>query len=194
MKPLFLIPIFIFSLISCQAQIPDKEGQIAAAVQAAPPEKQEGASVYGFDEDGNKVLLREGTNEQICIADDPNKDGFSVACYHKDLHPFMKRGDELRAEGKRPDAIFQIREEEAKSGKLIMPENPTTLHVLSGKEGKYNPETGKVENANLRYVVYIPFATAESTGLPIRPLVSGGAWIMDPGTHRAHIMITPPND
>ncbi|HET8858493.1 hypothetical protein [Marivirga sp.] len=47
-----------------------------------------------------------------------------------------------------------------------MPDNPTTLHVLSGIEGKYNPETGKVENANLRYVVYIPFATTESTGLP----------------------------
>jgi hypothetical protein len=194
MKPLFLIPIFIISLISCQAQIPNKEGQIAAAIQAAPPEKQEGATVYGFDENGKKVLLREGTNEQICIADDPNKEGFSVACYHKDLHPFMKRGDELRAEGKRPDAIFEIREKEAKSGELKMPTNPTTLHVLSGKEGKYNSESGKVENASLRYVVYIPFATAESTGLPIRPLVPGGAWIMNPGTHRAHIMITPSND
>lgn len=194
MKPLFLIPIFILSLIACQAQIPDKEGQIAAAVQAAPPEKQAQATVYGFDENGKKVLLRQGNNEQICVSDDPNKEGFSVVCYHKDLQEFMRRGDELRAEGMRPDAIFETREEEAKSGKLKMPTHPTTLHVLSGPNGKYNVETGKVENANLRYVVYVPFATAESTGLPIRPLVPGGAWLMNPGTHRAHIMITPEHD
>lgn len=193
MKQLFLIPIFLISLISCDAQIPDKEGQIAAAVQAAPPEKQEGATVYGFDADGKKVLLREGTNEQICIADDPNKEGFSVACYHKDLQPFMKRGDELRAEGKERGEIFEIREKEAKAGTLKMPDHPSTLHVLSGVNASYNKETGEVENASLRYVVYIPFATAESTGLPTKPMVPGGAWIMDPGTHRAHIMITPVN-
>ena len=192
----FSIFLFLFAFIffSCEAQIPNKEQQIAAALQAAPPEKQEGATVYGYDENGKKVLLKEGTNEQICVADDPNKEGFSVVCYHKNLQAFMQRGDELRAEGKRPDDIFAIREEEAKSGQLKMPEGPSTLHVLSGPNGKYNPETGKVENANLRYVVYIPFATAESTGLPIRPLVPGGAWIMDPGTHRAHIMVSPPND
>jgi len=41
-------------------------------------------------------------------------------------------------------------------------------------------------------VVYIPWATAASTGLPIKPAAPGMPWIMDPGTHRAHIMITPP--
>jgi len=44
----------------------------------------------------------------------------------------------------------------------------------------------------LRYVIYIPFATAESTGLPLAPSAPGMPWIMDPGTHRAHIMINPP--
>jgi len=40
-------------------------------------------------------------------------------------------------------------------------------------------------------VVYIPWATAASTGLPIKPEAPGMPWIMDPGTHRAHIMINP---
>jgi hypothetical protein len=73
-----------------------------------------------------------------------------------------------------------------------MPEKGATLHVLYGKEGKYDPETGNVSNAIYRYVVYIPWATTESTGLPPKPNVKGGPWIMDPGTHRAHIMINPP--
>lgn len=178
--------------VSCEAQIPNKESQIAAAVQAAPEESRAGAKVYGFDSNGDMVTLREGNNEMICLSDDPNKDGFSVACYHKTLEPFMARGRALKAKGKNPGEIFEIREKEAKSGQLKMPENPATLHVLSGPTGKFNEETQEVENANLRYVVYIPFATAESTGLPLKPAVPGGPWIMDPGTHRAHIMVTPP--
>jgi hypothetical protein len=105
----------------------------------------------------------------------------------------MQRGRVLRAEGKSSSKIFDIREEEAKAGTLKMPEQPTTLHLLEGgDDASYDPTTNTVANANYRYVVYIPWATAASTGLPLKPMVPGGPWIMDPGTHRAHIMITPP--
>ena len=104
----------------------------------------------------------------------------------------MDRGRTLRAEGKSGQEIFDMREAEAKAGTLTMPEQPTTLHLLEGKEGKYDEASGTVVDANYRYVVYIPWATAASTGLPLKPMVPGGPWIMDPGTHRAHIMITPP--
>lgn len=193
MKPIFnSLLIIIISTGTAFSQIPDKDLQIKAAVQAAPEEQQNNATVLGYDVEGNLVVLKEGSNELICLADDPKKEGFSVSCYHKDLDPFMARGRELYATGKNHGEVFEIREKEAKEGKLKMPEQPTTLHVLSGPDGKYDPATGKVTGANLRYVVYIPFATAESTGLPIRPMVPGGPWIMDPGTHRAHIMISPP--
>jgi hypothetical protein len=177
---------------SCQAQIPNEDVQIATAVQAAPEDKRAGAAVYGYTAAGDIVKLREGDNEFVCLADNPNRDGFSAACYHKELDPFMAGGRELRAEGKSRSEVFGIREKEAKSGKLKMPDHPSTLYVLSGSNGKYDPETGEVTGANLRYVVYIPFATAESTGLPLEPQVPGGPWIMDPGTHKAHIMVTPP--
>lgn len=181
----------IFFCCAAFAQAQNKDEQIKSAVQAAPEELQPDATVLGYDTNGQLVKLKEGTNKLICIADDPAKEGFSVACYHKDLEPFMARGRELYAQGKNHGEVFEIREKEAKAGSLIMPENPATLHVLSGPDAKYDPATGKVVDASLRYVVYIPFATAESTGLPIRPMVPGGPWIMDPGTHRAHIMISP---
>ena len=104
----------------------------------------------------------------------------------------MARGRALRAEGKSRKEIDQIRESEAKSGVITLPKNASTLHILYGKEARYNTATGTVENANLRWVVYIPWATQETTGLPLKPLVPGGPWIMDPGTHKAHIMLTPP--
>lgn len=191
MRPILLLLLTAF-VLTTYAQTPAKEEQIQAAIQAAPEEKQADATVLGYDSSGKLTTLKEGTNEMICIADDPAKEGFSVACYHKDLEPFMARGRELYAQGKSHGEVFDIREKEARAGTLKMPEHPATLHVLSGSDGKYDVTTGKVTGANLRYVVYIPFATAETTGLPVRPLVPGGPWIMDPGTHRAHIMITPP--
>ena len=188
-----LLLVISMQLISCaQEAVPDRQNQIAAAVMAAPEEGRANATVYGYDRNGEYVELRSGTNNLICVSDDPARPGFQSVCYHKDLLPFMNRGRELQKEGRTSQEIFDIREQEAKSGTLKMPEQATTLHLLEGKEGLFDEATGQVKNANYRYVVYIPWATAESTGLPLKPLVAGGPWIMDPGTHRAHIMITPP--
>lgn len=170
--------------------IPAKEIQIKTALLAASPAHRDAATVLGYDETGALVVLRQGTNHQICLADDPAAKGFSAACYHKDLEPFMARGRELRKQGKTQKQVFDIREEEVKSGKLAMPRGATTLAVYSAKDEDYNRTTGEVKGS-LRYVIYIPFATAESTGLPLKPEIPGGPWIMDPGTHRAHIMLTP---
>ncbi|MGB3586691.1 MAG: hypothetical protein WBA23_09135 [Tunicatimonas sp.] len=190
------LPIFLFISIalSCvgQESVPDAELQIKNAILAAPEELRGEAMVYGFNEAGELVTLREGSNDMVCIADDPNRKGFSASCYHRDLEPFMQRGRDLKKEGKSTQEIFDMRETEVKSGSLTMPEDPTTLYVLSAPEDRYNAETGEVTEPDFRYVVYIPYATAASTGLPLSPEAPGMPWIMDPGTHRAHIMINPP--
>jgi hypothetical protein len=173
------------------AQIPSAEVQIKTALLAAPEDMRANAMVYGYNEKGELVVLRNGTNEFVCIADDPKQKGLNVSCYHKDLEPFMARGRELKAQGKTFQEIFDIREAEAKSGKLLMPKQAANLQVFTATEADFNTATGEVKNGNFRYVVYIPWATAASTGLPIKPEVPGMPWIMDPGTHRAHIMINP---
>ncbi len=194
MKKNYLLVAFLFFFLSGCAQdnIPNQEVQIGGALMAAPEDVRAEATVYGFDKKGDFVLLKEGTNQLICVADDPSKSGFQSVCYHKSLKPFMDRGRALRAEGKTAQEIFDMREAEAKAGSLEMPVAPATLHLLEGKDTQFDVESGTVENAFYRYVVYIPFATAESTGLPTMPMTDGGPWIMDPGTHRAHIMISPP--
>ncbi|KAA3619222.1 MAG: hypothetical protein DWP94_13290 [Flavobacterium sp.] len=170
------------------------EALVATALMAAPKESRDGCSVIGYNMAGEFVTLKEGTNEFICLADDPNKNGFSAACYHKDLEPFMARGRELRKQGKNAGEIFDIREEEVKSGKLSMGKGGETLHIYFGESSMYDPETSIVEGAKYRYVVYLPFATSESTGLPEKPIAPNHPWIMNPGTHRAHIMISPINE
>lgn len=163
---------------------------IATALMSAPEASRTGCKVIGYNMAGDFITLKEGNNEFIVLADDPKKNGFSAACYHKDLEPFMARGRALKAEGKKHQEIFDIRETEVKSGKLKMPTG-ATLHIYYGKETLYDTKTSKVDGAKLRYVVYMPYATSESTGLPEAPAASNHPWIMNPGTHRAHIMISP---
>lgn len=188
MKLLFLIACSFFSILAIAQEVPDKDRQISQAVMAAPQDQRADATVLGFTTNGEVVTLREGTGDLVCLANNPSASKFSVACYHKDLEPFMARGRELKAQGLDFKSIFDTREEEVKSGKLKLPQS-STLMVLSGNE---DPETGFISDAHTRYVVYIPFATGASTGLSEKPLGPGAPWIMNPGTHRAHIMITPP--
>jgi hypothetical protein len=188
---------FLLAFLGCAGvvsaqSIPSKDVQIATAVLAAPEGLREKAMVYGYSDKGEFTVLRKGENEMVCLADDPNQSGLNVSCYHKDLEPFMARGRELKKDGKSFQEIFDIREAEVKNKKLAMPSQPTTLFVFSAKDEGFNRTTGEVKDGNLRYVVYIPYATAESTGLPLKPEAPGMPWIMDPGTHRAHIMINPP--
>ena len=192
-KLLLILALFQIALSGCtQSKVPSKEMQIKLAVLSAPEDKRGGATVYGYSPDKEFILLRQGTNELICLADDPTQPGLSVACYHKDLEPFMKRGRDLRKQGKTAEEIFETREKEVKAGKLEMPKQPATLFAYSASKEDYNEQTGEVTKGYLRSVIYIPYATVESTGLPLKPDAPGLPWIMNPGTHGAHIMINPP--
>ena len=170
------------------AQVPPKEDQIAAATQAAPEESRAEAAVLGYDADGKVTTLREGKNNLICLADDPSDDNFSVACYHKDLEPFMARGRELAAEGVTGKERHERRWKEVDEGKVEMPREPRLLYVLTGSG--FDGAKGEVANPYLRWVIYSPYATPESTGLSTEP--GPGPWLMYAGKAGAHIMVSPP--
>ena len=100
----------------------------------------------------------------------------------------MARGRELLAQGIKSKEREETRWKEIESGAIAMPREPRTLHVLTGSG--FDPSTGVIADAYVRWVIYTPFATPETTGLPLRP-VEGGPWLMFPGTPTAHIMISP---
>lgn len=171
------------------SEVPPPEVQIAGAVLAAPEEMRAGAAVLGYNAQGALVEIRKGSNELICLASDPAKSSFNAACYHRDLEPFMARGRELLAQKITGQKRIDLRYKEIEEGKLKMPREPRTLYVLTGSS--FDPATGKVNDAYLRWVIYTPYATAESTGLSTKPK-EGAPWLMYPGTPGAHIMISPP--
>jgi hypothetical protein len=173
------------------ANIPPAEEQIAAAILAAPEKRRAEAAVLGYSAEGKLVTLRQGSNDMICLADDPKVEAFSVACYHKDLEPFMARGRELQEQGVTGNKRHEVRGKEVEDGKIPMPREGRALYVLIGKG--FDAATGQVADSYLRWVIYAPFATPETTGLSTDP-VPGGPWLMNAGTAGAHIMISPPKE
>jgi hypothetical protein len=175
--------------IGFAAEVPPVQVQIAGAVLAAPAELRDGAAVIGFDAQGSRVKLREGKNEMVCLASDPAKKTFEVDCYHKDLEPFMARGRELLAQKLTGAKRNEMRNKEVEEGKIPMSREPRTLYVLTGSS--FDSATGKVADSYQRWVIYIPFATPQSTGLSTKGS-DNAPWLMSGGTAAAHIMINPP--
>jgi hypothetical protein len=167
---------------------PPRDEQIAAAVLALPNELREGATVLGYGANGKLTTLRDGSGTMTCLANDSRGKDFHVACYHKSLEPFMARGRELRGQGVKDPEVDSVRFREAKSGRLKLPTSPASLYQIFG--GSFDPKAGTVVGGRFLYVVYIPYATAATTGLSERP-ARGTPWIMFPGTPKAHIMFTP---
>lgn len=180
----------ISAQVLAQATVPSPDKQISAAVSPAPEDMRDNATVMGYNEDGDLITLREGTNELICLADDPSSDRFHVACYYKEMEPFMKRGRELRREGLSTEEVREIRRREIEQGELHWPEKPMALYSLTGEDNGYDYSSDQLLAASPLYVVYIPYATEESTGIAVKPVSEGAPWLMDSGKPWAHIMIS----
>jgi hypothetical protein len=176
-------------LLQAQAVVPTAERQIEWAVQAAPERLRADATVIGFGPDGKPTTLRKGTGLLICLADDPKQPNHHVSCYHRDLDPFMSRGRELRSAGLKDPAIDSTRLAEIKAGKLKLPTQAAALYQLFAQPGNADPATGEIKNTRSLYVVYLPYATPETTGIGLAPK-PGMPWLMDPGLPWAHIMIS----
>jgi hypothetical protein len=185
---LLLAAVLLPGTLSAQAAAPAPEVQIALAVQAAPPDRREGATVQGYNAAGEFVLLREGSNDLVCMAPNPAAEAFEVSCHHVGLEPYFARGRELRAQGHGGQEATQMRWDEVEAGTLELPYGGIN-YILHGSG--YDPDTNQVSDPFLRWVIYTPGATPESTGLTIQA-TEGAPWLMFPGTPGAHIMIVPP--
>jgi hypothetical protein len=171
------------------AQVLTSEQVVTAATLPLPPELRAGATVLALGADGNTTtLLRTGTNGMTCLGPVPGRADFHVACYQESLEPFMARGRALRLGGVQGPQVDTVRFAEAAKGTLALPKTPASLYSLSG--GVFDAASGTVSGARALYVIYVPYATTQTTGISARP--SGSSpWLMNPGTPKAHIMFTP---
>jgi len=187
-----LIAGILSASLPATAQQTGSTDQIDGALLAAPESLREGAAILGSGgspRPGDVLsLLRKGTNDLVCLADDPEREDFHVACYHVSLDPFMRLGRVLRAEGLDRAGVLESRYAALEAGEISMPE-AAALYSLTAESRPGPGDESGADGLRRLTAVYLPNATLEGTGLPGRP-VGGHPWLMLPGTPWAHIMIS----
>jgi hypothetical protein len=161
--------------------------EIAAAVLPLPDSLRAGARVLIY-RGPDLVEVRPGSNEMICLGDDPSHKGLQVSCYHKSLEPFMARGRELRAAGvTKREAVDSARLADVKSGRIVMPSS-AILSSIFAESDSFDAAAGPPEKHRGLDVIYLPYATQESSGITEQP-ATDRPWLMFPGLPWAHVML-----
>ena len=148
--------------------------QITEAVLAAPESLRDGARVIVRDDEGQPTILRAGTNSLVCEPDGPQP-GFGVECYHSSFQAVMDWTYRRLAEGART-----YREAYADGGPEADINAGAMQYALIGQTKEDAVQTMSIK---------LPYATADSTGLPIEER-DNGPWLMWAGTVAAHIMFS----
>ena len=158
------------------------QADVEKALVAAPASLKDQATVIKWKKDFTYDTLRKGTNRLVCYdrSGFPLQQPFSVHC--TSLGNLEREAQNLKAEasGERPKSEDILNAME-KDGTRAKPEFGSMWYAVAGPDREHaRPES--------HITIAVPFATAQSTGLPDNPR-QGGAWIMNAGTMKAHIMV-----
>ncbi len=153
---------------------------LAEALLPLPDYLKAGATVEIRDDDGRQRMLQAGTSGLRCSPDGPGP-GFLVSCIDESSGPVLREFRRHLAEGRTPREAMDAVTSAARAGTVSTATPGGMIWILSGEtRNDLTPMVGAL----------VPFATGESTGLPEEP-TPNRAWLMCPGTPRAHIMIGP---
>jgi len=150
---------------------------IEGALLSIPGPMRDQATVILDAPNAKRIVLRTGSNNLICRANTLTS-GFNTYCYPKAMDAFWSRYEQLGHDGKSNTEIRDTLGADARAGTL-QPMAGATTYTMSGDS----------QDSSLPLMaVFLPNATAETTGLSIqrdhyRP------WLMWAGTPFAHIMI-----
>jgi hypothetical protein len=155
---------------------------ITQATLPLPMDLRAGATVYTYDANGDRKVLRQGTNQIECM---PRGDDGFTWCYNKAGGPRRDLSAKLRAQKKTDKEITEAMAEATKAGTVQPNQFGTMSYRLYGKP----------DRIQLLWVLSVPGATPESIGVTTASAredaleLRGTPWLMLPGTPGAHIMI-----
>ena len=158
------------------------QADVDKALVAAPASLKDQATVIKWKKDFTHDTLRKGTNRLVCYdrSGFPLQQPFSVQC--TSLGNLEREAQNLKAEasGERPKSE-EILNAMEKDGSRAKPEYGSLWYAVAGPDREHaRPES--------HITIAVPGATSQSTGLPDNGR-GGGAWIMNAGTMKAHIMV-----
>jgi hypothetical protein len=166
----------LITLIGQPAAMGQSADDIAKAVLPLPEDLRADATIYAYDEKGDRKILRAGNNMVECVPKDPET-GFT-RCYNKSTADRRDFEAKLKAR-KMPD-----KEIEAAMDRATAPYGVINY--------RYTDDDKRIK---LLWIMSVPNATPEMTGVSTVSQQAaalkgkGLPWMMLPGTPGAHIMI-----
>jgi hypothetical protein len=156
------------------------QADVDTALLAAPANLKDQATVIKWKPDQTYTTLRKGTNRLVCFdrSGFPLMPAFSVECTSLGNLDRVAQNQKTEALGDRAKAQAAFDELE-KAGTRVKPEFGSVFWHFQGPDK---------ERARPHMTVAVPGATMASLGLPENGR-GGTAWIMNPGTTTAHIMV-----
>ena len=158
------------------------QADVDTALIAAPASLKDQATVIKWKKDFTYDTLRKGTNHLACYdrSGFPLQQPFSVQC--TSLANLEREAQNLKAEASgdraKSEAMLNAME---KDGTRLKPEYGSMWYSVTGPDREHaRPES--------HITIAVPNATTQTTGLPDNGK-QGGAWLMNAGTSKAHIMV-----
>ena len=155
---------------------------IAGAVLPLPEDLRDGAAVYTYDDAGNRVVLREGTNHVECQP--KNADGFT-RCESVLMGARRDLSAKLTAQGIEGDDLRAALAEAEAAGEIDPVPFGTMLY-------RHYDNGDRIQRL---WVVRLPNATSEDLAMPTASQRDsslagmGLPWMMREGTPNSHLMI-----
>lgn len=175
--PILLAGLLTLSPIVVAAAAQSDADLIEEATLPLPPQLRGDAAVVASGPDGREHVVREGRTGLTCRPDGPQP-GFSVTCINGSVGTVLQAYTDHLARGATVREAWDAVNAAIAAGRLTTATPGTLIFIQSG------PSRAASE---LLAVTLVPHATAEATGLPTEP-TADRAWLMCPGTARAHIM------
>jgi hypothetical protein len=158
------------------------QADVETALIAAPVSLKDQATVIKWKRDFTYDTLRKGTNQLVCYdrSGFPLQQPFSVQC--TSLVNLGREAQNMKAEASgdraKSEAMLNAME---KDGTRLKPEYGSMWYSVTGPDReRARPES--------HITIAVPDATTQTTGLPDNGK-QGGAWLMNAGTSKAHIMV-----
>jgi hypothetical protein len=168
----------LIALLAVSTGVSAQAPEIDAPLLAVPANQREATAVIKWKPDFTYDTVKKGTNRLVCYdrSGQPGQQPFAVECTSVANLDRVAQNMRFEAMGDKKQAMLDAAE---KDGSRVKPEFGSVFYNLSGPDR---------ERARSHVTVAVPFATAQSLGLPDNPKM-GGAWIMNAGTSTAHLMI-----
>jgi hypothetical protein len=179
-------PALSFALLSLLAAAPvaaQSEAEIAElAVRPLPEDMRADATVFRYDDDGRRQVLRRGTNHVECSPEDER--GFTL-CYPRSTAPWRDHRAKLAAEGLSGEELQAAMAAAERAGTVESVPFGSMIYRLYEND----------DRIKLLWVVRLPGASSAELGMPTgsqrdNALAGRGLpWMMNEGTPGAHLMI-----